>query len=87
MIQNQPLMFTLYRIGNIQIDDPYLTFFADTSFQERMSAANISLDEELDKMINILNRCLRGRKEDMRAGIHLCRGNAAVRSSRSPSTT
>ncbi|EIM81743.1 UROD/MetE-like protein [Stereum hirsutum FP-91666 SS1] len=60
----------------IQIDDPYLTFFADPSFQERMAAANISTEDQLSKMIQVLNRCLEGRKEDMCVGIHLCRGNA-----------
>lgn len=66
-------------LGVIQIDDPYLTFFADSSFQERMAAANLSIEDHLSKMIQILNRCLEGRKEDMSVGIHLCRGNATVR--------
>lgn len=66
-------------LGVIQIDDPYLTFFADPSFQERMAAANISAEERLGKMIELLNRCLIGRKQDMCVGVHLCRGNATVR--------
>lgn len=56
-----------------------MTFFADPSFQERVTTANISSDDDFRHVIWILNSCLDGRKADMMVGIHLCRGNAAVR--------
>lgn len=69
--------------GNIQFDEPVMSFLVDSSVRTRMQSADISPDSELELYIRILNAILEGRHKtmaDLCVGIHLCRGNLTVRS-------
>jgi methionine synthase II (cobalamin-independent) len=67
----------LYDAGlrHIQLDAPNLTFFVVDDFREAMRNDGVDPDELLDLHIWAINECLRGLPEDLRVGIHLCRGN------------
>ena len=66
-------------IGNLQIDDPLLTFFCDENITSGMRKEGIDPDALFKSYINLLKNCLVGRPIDMNIGIHLCRGNNQVR--------
>ncbi|UZJ56495.1 hypothetical protein CBS101457_005815 [Exobasidium rhododendri] len=67
----------LYDLGcrNIQVDDPLLAYFCDSSMLEGMKKEGINPEDELSKYIKLYNDCFEGKPKDMSVGIHLCRGN------------
>ena len=60
----------------IQIDDPVLTYFLD----DRMRNNLRDLGEDPDTLIytyaNLINECIKNRRQDTYLTMHLCRGNA-----------
>jgi methionine synthase II (cobalamin-independent) len=69
----------LYLAGlrSIQIDDPNLTLFLDSSFLSGCEIDGIDPNELLDMYIEAHNICLSYHPKDLHIGIHLCRGNMA----------
>ena len=60
----------------IQIDDPVLTYFLD----DRMRNNLRDLGEDPDTLIytyaNLINECIKNRRQETYLTMHLCRGNA-----------
>ena len=60
----------------IQIDDPVLTYFLDDRMRKNLQ----DLGEDPDTLINtyadLINECIKQRKEETYLTMHLCRGNA-----------
>jgi methionine synthase II (cobalamin-independent) len=67
----------LYLAGlrSIQIDDPNLTFFLDSSFLSGCETDRVDPNELLEMYIQAHNACLSYHPKDLHIGIHLCRGN------------
>ncbi|EIM83799.1 UROD/MetE-like protein [Stereum hirsutum FP-91666 SS1] len=67
----------LYSLGcrNIQFDDPLLAYFCAESMITGMEKEGIDHEKILTTYIKAYQDCLKGKPEDMNAGLHLCRGN------------
>ena len=67
----------LYYAGcrNIQFDDPLLAYFCNVSMLKGLKDDGKDPDALLDAYIQLYNKCLEGRPQDLTVGLHLCRGN------------
>ena len=75
---------TLYDHGCrfVQLDDPHLTYFCDTTFLSGCAKDGTNTDDLLDLYIKVYSWILEPIKSDskysdLRVGMHLCRGNMA----------
>ena len=59
----------------IQLDETSLAKFSDPKIQDALTQRGDDWKELLKLYTKIINRVLDGRPDDMRIGIHLCRGN------------
>ncbi len=60
----------------IQIDDPLLTYFLSLKLRQEIVEEGDDPDRRLKTYLDLLNRCIAGRRSTTTIGIHLCRGNA-----------
>lgn len=80
IMANTPPIFPLPScVGNIQFDDPLLAYFCAESMITGMEKEGIDHEKILTTYIKAYQDCLKGKPEDMNAGLHLCRGNFRVR--------
>lgn len=59
----------------VQIDDPNLTFFCDPEWIDIQTKEGVDLEALLDLNIKSHNDVLTDLPQDLKVGIHLCRGN------------
>ena len=71
----------LYAAGlrNIQFDDPQLIEFCSSESLDGMKKHGMEPEKTLQLYINTYNQILKGKPEDLRVGLHICRGNFVVR--------
>lgn len=60
----------------IQIDDPVLTYFLDSKLRESVREIGEDPDGLLATYVDLLNACVRDRRDDTYLTVHLCRGNS-----------
>lgn len=76
--RRNPLLTLFWCTGNIQIDDPTFCYFCDENMICGMQDAGVDHEALLDTYIRAINSCTQGRPEDLRVGVHMCRGNFKV---------
>jgi 5-methyltetrahydropteroyltriglutamate--homocysteine methyltransferase len=59
----------------VQLDDVSLPLLCDATLRERFAARGYDPDVWVGRYIDLVNRSLRDRPQQLRVGIHLCRGN------------
>ena len=60
----------------IQIDDPVLTYFLDDRMRNNLQDIGEDPDTLINTYANLLNDCIKNRRDDTYLTMHLCRGNA-----------
>lgn len=60
----------------IQIDEPYFSSFVDPAHRAVLEALHGNLDDLLIRYVEVVNECIRERRPDTIAALHICRGNA-----------